>query len=371
MYIEIEIPRHGLSMSEGTILEWKKHEGDRVDKGETIFSMETDKAVVDIEAPTDGILEKILFSEGETVPVGTVVAILKENERESIEEDKKLNESQSEQMERISASPVARRLASEKGIKLSAIKEGSGPDGRIVKKDVLNYMVFLQEEKEEYIKVNRIKKLTGQRMQKSFQQIPHFYLGMEVEMKRLKEFREEIERDKGKKISYTVFILRAVGKVLRENPLLNSNWEDDKIKINKQVNICLATATDRGLLLPVIPGCDRKTLFELAAYHRDIVERTIQGKLSPEELEGGTFTITNLGMFGIDDFDPIINTPQAGILSVGSIKNRVIAKEDMLAVSPTARFRLAADHRVVDGTDGAKFLNSVKKLLENPEGLMY
>lgn len=372
MSVDIEMPRHGLSMSEGMIQEWRVQEGDQVAKGDVIFVIETEKSVIDVEAPAGGTIKEILKQEGDVVPVGATVAILEETVEEvqsAGTEEKSTVAEKSQEGKRIKASPAARKLAQEKGVDLSVIK-GSGPNGRIVLEDVTAFMESMaQEEEQDYIPMNRIKQVTGARMQESFKEIPHFYLGIEVNCKPLQKLKTRIKDETGKKISLTVFFLKAVGEVLQHHPLVNASWDNGKIKRNKTIAISLATATDRGLMVPVIPDCASDSLVDLAEKQKDIVQRSQEGTLKPEEQEGGTFTITNLGSYGIDDFNPIINPPQAAILSIGSLKQKLVAEEDMFTITSVIALRLAADHRILDGVDGARFLKDLKDKLEKPENL--
>ncbi|MFW5992200.1 MAG: dihydrolipoamide acetyltransferase family protein [Halanaerobiaceae bacterium] len=217
--------------------------------------------------------------------------------------------------------------------------------------------------------MSRAKKITGERMTHSFSQTPHFYLDTEVKLTELKEFKAKMTDATGFKFSYNDFIIAAVARSLKRYPLVNGSFVEGEIRVNEDINVALATATERGLLVPVIKEANKISLLELGKYRKKLVKKTREERITVEELEGGTFTISNLGMFGIKGFYPIINPPQAGILAVGKIEERVVAEKGKIGIEPMMDIRLAADHRVLDGVEGAKFLMSVKELLEDPDQL--
>jgi len=422
---EVIMPKLGLTMEEGTIIRWLKREGEEVKKGEPLFEVQTDKVVMEVEAPVSGTLGKILAHEGDTIPVVQVIAYILESGEEAPKEwpvpvavaeaapakavseakvlatpaarrlarDKGLDLAQVRgsgegglvtredilrsleekpapeiiALERVKASPRARRLAQEKGVDLSQVR-ATGPQGRVTEKDLLDFLAA-----QELLTPGPIQRLTAQRMAESFTSAPHFYLTIEAKATKLVELRERlhpiIEERVGVHLTFTDILIALVAKVLKDHPLANASWEEGRIRIWKEINIGLATAVKEGLIVPVIERADEKRLAQIAKERKELADKASEGRLSLEELEGGTFTLTNLGMFGVDEFGAIINPPQSAILAVGRIAERPVVEEGLVAARPTIRLTLSVDHRVWDGAQGARFLSKLKALIEQPEDL--
>lgn len=368
MVTKIVMPKLSLTMKDGTIGKWYKKEGDSVQKGEPIVEIISEKATYDLEAPATGILKKIFFEEGTNAPVNAILALItapeeKLSEVQLLAEAKPSEELVEETEKKIIASPAAKRLAREHGIDLSSIK-GSGPDGRIVEEDVKKAIAEKQLPQlnvQEIIPLTGFRKTTAERVSLSFRTAPHSVLMMDVDFSRAKALHEKFE------VSYTAVLVAAVGKALLENPMLNSTLEGDKIKIFKDINVGVAVATQHGLVVPVIHHADKKSLREINQALNELIEKAQQGKLSKEEITGGTFTITNLGMYGVDLFIPIINPPEAAILGVGRVIEKPIVVNGRIEIKPIAALSLSYDHRIVDGAPAAKFLQRIKYYVENLE----
>ena len=419
--IEVIMPKLGQTMEEGTIIRWLKAEGEEIEKGEPLFEVQTDKVNMEVEAPASGTLGKILVLGGETVPVLRMIAYLLEPGEEAPEEwplpvaaveaiasrppaaatkplatpaakrlarDKGIDLTQVrgsgeggmvtredllafleempalEVIERVKASPRARRLAEEKGIPLSVV-EGSGPRGRITEQDILDFLTS-----QELVTPSPIQRITAERLSQSFTTAPHFYLTVEYQATKLVEWRERliptIEEEVGVRLTFTDMLIFLVARALQDHPLANASWEDGRIRIAKEINIGMATAVEEGLIVPVIKKADQKDLAEIARVRFGLADKATKGKLSLEELEGGTFTLTNLGMFGVDEFGAIINPPQSAILAVGRVAERAVVEGGKVVASPTVRLTLSVDHRVLDGAEGARFLRDLKSVIEEP-----
>jgi len=369
------MPRLSLTMKEGTVIQWFKKEGDPVKKGEPLVEVLSEKVTYDVEAPASGVLRKILAQEGVDVPVAGTLGIITEPDEplpkieeaapvappETIEEKVSVPEEMVKKArERVVASPAAKRLAREHGVDLTKVK-GSGPQGRIVEADVRRYLektVPLTPRVREVIPLMGIRKTTAERVSMSARTAPHSTITMEVDMSKAAELREKTG------VSYTDVLVKAVAKALREHPLLNSTLQDDRIKIYEDINIGVAVATEKGLVVPVIRNVDKKTLTQIASTLKELVEKARGGKLTKEDLTGGTFTITNLGMYGVEVFIPIINPPEAAILGVGKVTEKPVIENKEIRVKPTVHLSLSFDHRIVDGAPAAKFLQKIKQLLE-------
>lgn len=390
MATTVIMPKLGLTMTEGTIERWLKKEGDRVQKGEPLVEIITEKINFQYESPASGILRKILCHEGEIVPVATPIAIIAE-EGEALPELEGImpevyakpiapsivnKETEVEAPKRILASPLAKRIAKEKGIDLRTL-QGSGPRGRIVQSDVLKAIERLKEREipipppsEKLIPLRGIRKVIAKRMTESFQTIPHFYLSIEVEMTALQELRErikeEIERRLKIRITMTDLLVKVIASVLKAHPVMNSKFEEDQIHLMEEINIGVAIALEEGLIVPVIHQADKKSLSEISLSLRNLTQRAREGKLTLEDVEGGTFTLSNMGMLGIDQFNPIINPPQCSILGVGRTVEKPIAKGKEIVIKPMAWLTLSSDHRIVDGATAAQFLKDLKRLMEDP-----
>ncbi len=421
----ITMPKMSDTMTEGTIASWQKKEGDKVESGDILAEVETDKATMELEAYEDGILLHIGVQEGDSVEVDGVLAIVgekgadwetllkahkasqkKEGGAEENKEEKKQesssddSSSKSESKEstsnkatqdtttdggRIKASPLAKKMASDKGYDLSKIP-GSGDNGRIVKKDVENYTPAKEvvqqaaaeegktfnipqvvgEESYEEQNVSQMRKTIAKRLAESKFTAPHFYLTMEINMDKAIEARKSMNEFSPVKISFNDIVIKAVAASLRQHPKVNSSWLGDKIRYNKHVHIGVAVAVDEGLLVPVVRFADSKNLSHISAEVKQLAKKATSKELQPHEWEGNTFTISNLGMFGIEEFTAIINPPDSCILAVGGIKETAVVKDGQLVPGNVMKVTLSCDHRVVDGALGAAFLQTLKGLLENP-----
>ncbi len=363
MAIEVIMPKLGETMEEGTVTLWLKKEGESIKKGEGLLEIMTEKATYEIEAPQDGVLLRILVGENEVRPIGHFLAVVGEK-----------NEDISDllsQARRIKISPAAKRLAEEEGVDLSRIK-GSGPEGRIVRDDILK---TVREKKEpppkgKLVTLTGIKKLTAERMSESFKTVPHFSVSMDVEMRSVldlvKKMAPEVERKFSAPLSLTAVLIKGASKALRDHPLLNSRFVEGKINLIEDINISVAVATEEGLVVPVIHKADGMSLGEISSTLKEFTDKARKGRLSLEDVSGGTFTVSNLGMFGVDSFIPIINPPQAAILAVGGMKDRPVVRGGKVAVTPVVSLTLVGDHRILDGVLVAAFLKKVKGLFENP-----
>jgi len=365
-------------MKEGTVTRWYKKEGDRVEKGEPLVEVLSEKFTYDVEAPSSGVLRKILAEEGSDVPVNGTLAIITAPEEplpEKIEEkvetappieveaaevtrEEKPAVKRAER--RVFASPAAKRLAREQGVDLAEVV-GTGPNGKIVEKDVLR---FIEEKTKTTPRVREVVLLTGirktaaERVALSARTVPHSTVTMEVDMTNASKLREKLQ------LSYTEILVKAVSEALREHPILNSSLEGNKIKIYEDINVGVAVATDQGLVVPVIHNADKKSLDEIASELRKLVKKAREGALDKEDVTGGTFTVTNLGMYGVDVFTPIINPPQAAILGVGRLAEKPVAVNGKIVVKPVMTLSLSFDHRIVDGAPAAQFLRKIKETLE-------
>ena len=395
MATEVIMPKLGLTMTEGTVIEWFKKEGDAVKAGESLLSVETDKVAIDVEAETSGTLLKILIPAGQVVPITTIIGYLGEPgekvpERPAPAQQTTSQPAQVQPLQRmesksgassgstpLSISPLARRLAKENQIELVNV-QGSGPQGRIVEADIQKLIQARKVGSEststegvpfEMRPLNQVKRVTARRMSESAQQIPHFYLNMVLDCSRLVAAREkllpEAEVQHHVHLTYTDFLLHALAQALVQNPIFNASWVDGEVRVFKEIHLGLAISTDQGLVVAVIHDCGRMALHEIAIEREALAKRARDGKLTAEDIAKGTFTLTNLGMFNIDSFQPIINPPQCAILAVGALQERPFAENGQLVVRPTMTLTLAADHRVVDGAEAAAFLKQVSENLNS------
>jgi pyruvate dehydrogenase E2 component (dihydrolipoamide acetyltransferase) len=397
MATTVIMPKLGLTMTEGTIEKWLKQEGDRVQKGEPLVEIITEKINFQYESPASGILRKILHHEGEVIPVAVPIAIIAEEgeallEFEAIKPEipmevpmpAAVQREMKEPSERIIASPLARKIAREKGIDLSSLK-GSGPKGRIVRADILKATerVIVQEVVSppsthiptgKLIPLKGIRKIIAKRMTESFQNIPHFYLSLEVDMSAVQDLRErlkdEIEKRTNIRLTMTDILVKVTASALKDHPIINSRIEGDQIRLVEEINIGVAIALEDGLIVPVVHHADKKSLTEIAITLRDLTQRAREGKLSLEDVGEGTFTLSNMGMLGIDKFNPIINPPECSILGVGRTVEKPVVYGGEVKIRPMAWLNLSSDHRIVDGATAALFLNHIKKFVENPTLLL-
>ena len=365
MVTKVLMPRLSLTMKEGTVVQWFKKEGDAINKGEPLVEVLTEKVTYDIEAPSSGILRKILVEEGAEAPVAGTLAVITTPNEELAEVEVTAEPSLERVEERIIASPAAKRLAKEYGVDLAQIK-GTGPEGRIVEEDVKRFV----EEKEvarrirEVIPLTGIRKTAAERVSLSARTAPHTTLNMEVDMSKAAKLREEVE------VSYTDMVAKAVAKALVEHPIMNSTLQDEQIKVFHEINVGVAVATEQGLIVPVVHNTDRKPLEEIVSELKELAEKARQGKLTKDELTGGTFTVTNLGMYGVDTFTPIINPPETAILGVGRLAEKPVVENKEIVIKPLMNLSLSFDHRVMDGAPAAQFLQKIKSFLENPRVLL-
>jgi pyruvate dehydrogenase E2 component (dihydrolipoamide acetyltransferase) len=402
----IKMPRLSDTMTEGTISKWNKKEGDNIDEGEIIAEIETDKATMEFESFYSGVLLKIGVQEGKTAPVDSVLAIIgpegtdisgimesynespatisvstsvsevKEEIQEVNDEPPKeiRTESIANESGRIFASPLARKLARDKGIDISHVK-GSGENGRIIKRDIENYtptVLGIQtytpvgEEIFEEVKNSQMRKTIARRLGESKFTAPHYYLTVELDMDNAIASREAINSDPSLKISFNDMIVKASAMALRKHPRVNTQWTNDVTRIAKHIHIGVAVAVEDGLVVPVLKFTDQMSFDQIGNTIKDMASRARDKKLAPEEMEGSTFTVSNLGMFGIMEFTSIINQPNSAILSVGAIVQKPVVKNNQVVVGNTMTLTLACDHRTVDGATGALFLQTLKKYIENP-----
>jgi pyruvate dehydrogenase E2 component (dihydrolipoamide acetyltransferase) len=407
----VRMPKMSDTMTEGVLAKWHKKVGDKVKSGDLVAEVETDKATMDFESFQEGTILYIGVEEGKAVPVDTIIAILgKEGEdyksllteapAASSTETKKeeavaapaaaatpavVNVETTSNDSRVKASPLAKKLAEEKGIDLSQVK-GSAENGRIIKKDVESFTpssaastsksanitipTFIGQEKYTEVPVSQMRKTIAKRLSESKFTAPHFYLKMTVDMSAAMDARVKMNEMAPVKISFNDIVLKAVAVALKQHPKVNSSWLGDKIRYNEHVNIGVAVAVDEGLLVPVVRFADGKSLTHISAEVKDFAQKAKDKKLQPSDWEGSTFTISNLGMFGIDEFTAIINPPDACILAVGGIQSVPVVKNNQVVPGNIMKLTLSCDHRVVDGATGAAFLQTLKALLEEPVRLL-
>ena len=404
MPIPFILPKMDMDQTEVFIDQWLKNEGDLIEKGETVIIVETDKITSEVEAPASGKLARILYHENETAPVTKIVAyILQDGETEDdlpnmeessdqvgIEDNQAVPPTSDEPMtasiqsdevinHRVAtpATPAARRIAAENKIDLKTIM-GTGPRDRVQATDVIKTIEAVTSGEKSTttlssIELSRMRRRIADRLTASYQSIPHIFLTVEVDMMRLENLRQQMNESVGQtglpKISLTTYLVKAVSDCLKNHPYLNAFLDEDKINFVEDVNIGIAAALDEGLIVPVVHHADKLSLQDLNKQIRLLTQRARDGELAHEEIQGGTFTISNLGMFGITSFTSIINPPQVAILSVGAIKRKpvVVDEEDSLNVRPMMNLTLAADHRVVDGAVAAQFLLALVDALEHPQ----
>lgn len=395
MAIELTMPKLGLTMDEGTINSWLIKEGDQIEAGKTLLTIETDKVTIDVESPATGTLLKILVKEGETVPVSQLIGYIgqpgeilpdvkaqKKPSQLKPESPKPVNQAISNlgsaTDKPVSISPIARKLATENKIDFSMI-QGTGPGGRIIEEDIRNALKAKEIEKEGTLyrteKVTPLKRKMAQKIAESFREVPHFYLQKQLIVEKLVALREKLLLDSQKSnsvhLTYTDFLLKSLAVTLQSHPYLNASWAEDNIHLFHAINLGFAVATPRGLVVAVIKDAQTKSLADIALERSDLSKKAKENLLSQDEVSGGTFTLTNLGMYGIDSFMPIINPPQCAILATGAISEKPVAQDHQIVLQQTLAVTLAADHRVVDGTQAAEFLVTFAELLtERPEQLV-
>ena len=395
MATEVIMPALGMAQETGTLLEWLKADGEAVSKGEPIMLIETDKTSVEIEATADGKLANISAEVGDEVPVGTCIAfIVADGEEIPVAgPDQKEGESTSEaDIEKAAASgntvamseasssdaqvtvgrvdtglasPKARRLAAEAGVSLSGIK-GSGPAGAIVCSDVATKHKRVASDSGP---TSRIWKIMAERLTKSWQTVPHFFLSYEADVSNLDAHRSALAGPNGQKITVTDLLVKLTAEALDRHPQANASWRDETVTYNDGINIALAVAIEDGLQVPVIQGANTLDLSDIATRREELVSRARSNSLSFSDLSGGTFTISNLGMFGADAFCAIVNPPQAAILAVGKAEDKAVVVDGQIAIRKRMQLTLSCDHRVLDGATGAKFMQTLVSLIEAPAQL--
>ncbi len=421
MAIVIDMPKLSDTMQEGVIAKWNVKEGDKVSSGDVIAEVETDKATMDVEVFDAGTVLKILAKEGDAVPLGGIMAIIgkpgedisgllggksasapvaeskSEAKEAPAESNGKLEKSfdpilgdletksaPAASDDRVKASPLARKMAEEQGLDLGKIK-GSGPEGRIVKVDVLaaeaapakaapapavKVPVMAASVQDEDIRITQMRKTIARRLAESKFTSPHFYETIDIDMKQAVVAREQLNAISDVKISFNDFVVKACAVALRRHPKVNTSWLDDVIRVNGSVNIAVAVAVEDGLLTPVIRNTDMKGLRQISAETKDLATRARDKKLQPEEWEGSTFTISNLGMYGIEEFTAIINPPNAAILAVGAIRDVPVVENGQVVPGKRMKVTLSSDHRVLDGATAAEFLSTLRHILENPSSML-
>jgi pyruvate dehydrogenase E2 component (dihydrolipoamide acetyltransferase) len=411
---DILMPLLSPSMTEGTLVKWLKKEGDAIKSGDVLAEVETDKATMDLEAFDSGILRRILVSEGSKVPVqsrigiigakdekidesapAAPVAVAAPREATAPREEAKASAASAPVTTthssggRIKASPLAKKIAAEKGVSLTNLS-GSGPGGRIVKNDVLNApangyapsgggsSIYAHGPiaKEGSTKLTTMRSVIAKRLLESKTTIPHFYLEIEVDAKPLLDLRAQLNESLGKlktpiKLSLNDFVLKAAAEAVRRVPGVNASFEGDSIRQFPDVQLSFAVAIAEGLITPIVKEAQNKSLIQISGEAKSLAAKAKEGKLKPEEFQGGTFTVSNLGMLGIDRFSAIINPPQAAILAVGNIvKKAVVDANDNIVVGYRQSITLSCDHRVVDGAVGAAYLKELRELIEKPALLL-
>lgn len=408
-------------MEEGQISRWLKKEGDQVSMGEPLAEIDTDKATMEMQALTNGVLRKILINEGESVPLGQTIAVVGEAnedissllkdlssqapakteqpkpESKAVEATQPrpaeqpqptaqapqpdTNGNRAASSERLIVSPLAARMAAEAGIDLRSLT-GSGPGGRIIKRDIETAMkgaaapAAARQQTQPAIAaaspyhdepISEMRRTIARRLVTSLGPIPHFFLTTEIEMDQAAEMRKNINAlDPNLKISINDIIIKVAAAALIQHPQVNASFQDKSVRYYEHADIGVAVAIDEGLITPVVRSADQKSLSQIAAEVRDLAERARNRKLRPEEYMGASFSISNLGMFGIDEFTAVINPPEGAILAIGAMAPKPVVRDEQIVVRQIMRVTMSCDHRVVDGATGAKFLQTFKRILENP-----
>ena len=436
MATQVTLPRLGQGMETGTIVRWLKSQGDQVEKGEALYELDTEKVTQEVEADKSGVLLKILAQEGEEIEVGKAIAVIgtegeeveddeaetearvppgteedetpgrlepgetepgtekpaeapaREDERERGRERREAEDEPTQITQpdraaaatdggRLKASPLARRIAKERGIELSRI-HGTGPEGRIVAEDVERAaaapaptLAPAAPADVEVVKLSQMRRTIARRMTEAWQ-TPHFQIAMAADMTAAVRLREALvarTEEGAPRPTYSDILTKACAHALMRHRDMNAHFAGDEVHLFPSANVGIAVAIPHGLIVPVIPGCERRTVAEIAAARADLVARARDGQLTNEDLENGTFTISNLGMYGVERFVAVLNPPQAGILAVGGIEERAVVDDGELVIQPRMEMTLSCDHRSVDGATASEFLRTVKEFLEEP-GLM-
>ena len=403
----VRMPKLSDTMTEGVVVEWHKKVGDKVESGDLLAEIETDKATMEFESFQEGVLLYIGVKKGQTAAVDAILAILgkkgekidkilKEEEKNEIPKpvEKEIVDSAvpqpptaepvatlapqptpgpaSSSGDRVKASPMAKKLANEKGVNISFIN-GTGDGGRVTKKDIESYLhsaaggtSSISEEKFTEVGLSQMRKTIATRLAESKFTAPHFYLTVHIDMDRCIDARTSINATSNVKISFNDIVIKAAAAALRKHPAINSSWLGDRIRYNEHINIGVAIAVEDGLLVPVVRYADGKTLTQINIEVKDFAVKAREKKLQPENWEGNTFTVSNLGMFGVDQFTAIINTPDACIMAISGIRETPIVKNGAVVPGNLMAVTLSCDHRVVDGVSGAEFLQTFRHMMENP-----
>ncbi len=425
------MPALEMAQESGVLVSWLKREGESIAKGEPLMEIETEKVTVEIEAPASGMLGGVAAKEGDVIPVGQTIAWILDPGEQAPSEAPRAKQSGrassgAQHQHPIEASPIAQKMAEEHGIDLAALKsngkrvekadvlahidasrtpavaaspsvrltlaspkarrlasergidiralQGSGPQGAVLAADVPSAASIADHEEAQLETPGTVWRVMAEHMTASWAAVPHFYLVREVDASQLIEWRERIapfiEKKGGVKPTYTDLLVRLIGAALREQPRINASWADGKIALHKEFNVGVAVAVDEGLVVPVIRHADAATVAEIAAQRRDLVERAQNRKLRPTDINDGTFTLTNLGMYNVDTFQAIVNAPQAAILAVGRIAERVVPVNGQAAIRPMMIMTLSCDHRILDGARAAQFLDVLAGFVEDPWRLL-
>lgn len=346
MATTIEMPRMGFDMQEGTVVRWLKGEGDSVDRGEVIAEIETDKAVVEMEANAGGVLKKIVVREGTTVPVGALIGVITGPDEEM------------PPLESLQASAASAPMSGADGAgngeaSVPAMFPNAPPDG-------------------ERLPLSRMRQVIASRTSRSMREAPHFYVTSEIDMGKATDFRRDFNDTlpEGVRVSVSDLIIKACARAIEKYPNFNAYFQDNHLVTSPHINIGIAVALDQGLIIPSIPDCQDRDLVNIAQASKDLIERAHGGTLKAGEYTGGTFAISNLGMYDVDSFTAIIYPPNAAVLAIGSVKEKPVVKSGQITVARMMKVTLSIDHRVVDGAGGAQFLQEVKRLLERPVSLL-
>ena len=406
MATNIVMPQMGYDMREGTVVKWYKGEGEEVARGEVIADIETDKATVEFEAYTSGVLRRIIADEGVSIPVGELIAVIagadevldeiptssSSGPEDSVTPVAATSQKQNvleettapvpSQDTRLRASPIARRLAQEKNIDLAAVK-GTGPGGRITEQDVLEFVAPVLTSGQQpniapgvgsgdKVELSRMRQVIAKVTSDSKREAPHFYVTAEIDMGKAMEFRRDINDSfpADNRVSVNDLVLKASSIVLEQYPKFNGSFQENYLQLNSSINIGMAIALEAGLIVPGINDCGNKSLRQIAAASKDLVDRANNGTLRNEEYSGTTFSVSNLGMFDVDSFAAIIFPPHAAVLAVGTVRQQPVVKDGQITVGQVMKATLSTDHRVADGAEAAQFLVEIKKLLETPVSLI-
>lgn len=406
MATNIVMPQMGYDMREGTVVKWYKGEGEEVARGEVIADIETDKATVEFEAYTSGVLRRIIADEGVSIPVGELIAVIagadevldeiptssSDDPGDAVtpvattsQKPNDIGETTAPvppQDTRLRASPIARRLAQEKNIDL-AVVTGTGPGGRITEQDVLEFVSPVATSGQQpnipssvgsgdKVELSRMRQVIAKVTSDSKREAPHFYVTAEIDMGKAMEFRRDINDSfpADNRVSVNDMVLKASSIVLGQYPKFNGSFQENYLQLNSSINIGMAIALEAGLIVPGINDCGNKSLRQIAAASKDLIDRANNGTLRNEEYSGTTFSVSNLGMFDVDSFAAIIFPPHAAVLAVGTVRQQPVVKDGQITVGQVMKATLSTDHRVADGAEAAQFLVEIKKLLETPVSLL-